>query len=41
VIVSISGVRETEDQKVELDYKPRFLGGLQDLLTLKKNSPPK
>lgn len=41
VVVSISGVRETEDQKVELDYKPRFLGGLQDLLTLKKNSPPK
>ena len=37
VIISINGVRETKDQKVDLDYKPRFLGGLQDLLQWKAN----
>ena len=37
VIISINGVRETKDQKVDLDYKPRFLGGLQDLLQWKEN----
>ena len=37
VIISINGVRETKDQKVDLDYRPRFLGGLQDLLQWKEN----
>ena len=37
IIMSINGVRETDDRKVDLDYKPRFLGGLQDLLNWKAN----
>ena len=37
IIISINGVRETKDQKVDLDYKPKFLGGLQDLLEWKAN----
>ena len=37
IIMSINGVRETDDRKVDLDYKPRFIGGLQDLLNWKAN----
>ena len=38
IIMSINGVRETDGQKVDLDYKPRFIGGLQDLLKWKENT---
>ena len=31
--MSINGVRETDEQRVDLDYKPRFKGGLKDLLS--------
>ena len=37
IIMNINGVRETKDQRVDLDYKPRFLGGLQDLLKWREN----
>jgi hypothetical protein len=37
IIMSINGSRETKDQRVDLDYNPRFLGGLQDLLEWKEN----
>ena len=35
--MSIKGLRETKDQKVDLDYNPKFIGGLQDLLRWKEN----
>jgi hypothetical protein len=37
IIMSINGSRETKEQRVDLDYNPRFLGGLQDLLEWKEN----
>ena len=37
IMMSIKGLRETEDQKVDLDYNPKFIGGLQDLLRWKEN----
>ena len=37
IIMSINGSRETKEQRVDLDYNPRFLGGLQDLLKWKEN----
>ena len=37
IIMSIKGLRETKDQKVDLDYNPKFIGGLQDLLRWKEN----
>ena len=37
IIMNINGARETKDQRVDLDYKPRFLGGLQDLLKWREN----
>ena len=37
IIMSINGSRETKDQRVDLDYNPRFLGGIQDLLKWKEN----
>ena len=37
IVMSINGVRETDEQRVDLDYKPRFKGGLQDILSWRES----
>ena len=41
IVMSINGVRETDEQRVDLDYKPRFKGGLKDLLSWRESRQKK
>ena len=41
IVMSINGVRETDEQRVDLDYKPRFKGGLRDLLSWRESRQKK
>ena len=41
IVMSINGVRETDEQRVDLDYKPRFKGGLKDSSFMAGKSPKK
>ena len=41
IVMSINGVRETDEQRVDLDYKPRFKGGFKRYSFMAGKSPKK
>ena len=40
ILISLDGIRETSERKVDLKYRPKIIGGLRELLKWQRANSP-